>query len=211
MFPMTCPLSQNGLDRPENPIAPARDPWHASLMDVADMDVAELIRLQNQGTRLKYLFFWGHRTPGPGYLSQWWPSPFTVEGVTYATAEHYMMAEKARLFGDEETAAAVIAAAHPRRAKDLGRRVRNFNEPTWQANRVAIVTRGNEAKFAQNKDLRDYLLGTRNRILVEASPLDRVWGIGLPADDPRAEDVTAWQGRNLLGFALMTTRDTLTP
>ncbi|TDE32188.1 NADAR family protein [Actinomadura sp. 6K520] len=175
------------------------------------MDVAGLIRLQNQGTRLKFLFFWGHQTPGPGYLSQWWPSPFTVEGVTYATAEHYMMAEKARLFGDGETAAAVLAAPHPRRAKDLGRRVRNFDERTWKEHRTTIVTRGNEAKFAQHEDMRDYLLGTRARILVEASPLDRVWGIGLSADDPRAEDPAAWQGQNLLGFALMTTRDALTP
>ncbi|SFP47047.1 MULTISPECIES: NADAR family protein [Actinomadura] len=173
------------------------------------MDVAELSRLQNEGTRLKFLFFWGHRTPGPGYLSQWWPSPFTVDGTTYATAEHYMMAGKARLFGDEETAAAIIAASHPRRAKDLGRRVRDFDEQTWQDHRVAIVTKGNEAKFAQNKELRDYLLGTHARILVEASPLDRVWGIGLAATDPRAEDVSAWQGENLLGFALMTARATL--
>lgn len=175
------------------------------------MDVAELSRLQNEGTRLKFLFFWGHQTPGPGYLSQWWPSPFTVDGITYATAEHYMMAGKARLFGDEKTAAAIIASSHPRRAKDLGRRVRDFDEQTWQDNRVAIVTQGNEAKFAQNKELLDYLLGTRDRILVEASPLDRVWGIGLTATDPRAEDVSAWQGQNLLGFALMTARDALTP
>ncbi|TDD58200.1 NADAR family protein [Actinomadura darangshiensis] len=173
------------------------------------MDVAELTRLQNQGTRLKFLFFWGHRTAGPGYLSQWWPAPFTVDGSTYATAEHYMMAGKARLFGDEETAEAVIAASHPRRAKDLGRRVRDFDEQTWQDNRVAIVTKGNEAKFAQNKELGDYLLGTANRILVEASPLDRVWGIGLAADDPRAENATTWRGQNLLGFALMTVRDSL--
>ncbi|MEU8803052.1 NADAR family protein [Spirillospora sp. NPDC048819] len=172
------------------------------------MDVAELTRLQDQGTRLKFLFFWG-QTPGPGYLSQWWPSPFTVDGVTYATAEHYMMAEKARLFGDGETASAIISAPHPGRAKDIGRRVRNFDEQTWRDHRVAIVTRGSEAKFAQNKDLCDYLLGTRDRILVEASPLDRIWGIGLAADDPRAEDVTAWPGQNLLGFALMTARDTL--
>ncbi|MFA1538520.1 NADAR family protein [Actinomadura monticuli] len=174
------------------------------------MDAAELIRLQNAGTRLKFLFFWGHQKPGPGYLSQWWPSPFTVEGTTYATAEHYMMAGKARLFGDEETAAAVIAASHPREAKDLGRRVRDFDEETWRANRVAIVTTANEAKFGQNAELRDYLLGTGGRVLVEASPLDRVWGIGLAAGDPRAEQVSSWQGENLLGFALMSVRDSLT-
>jgi len=173
------------------------------------MDAAELIRLQNAGTRLKFLFFWGHQKPGAGYLSQWWPSPFTVDGTIYATAEHYMMAAKARLFGDGETAAAVIAASHPREAKDLGRRVRNFDEETWRANRVAIVTTANEAKFGQNAELRDYLVGTGDRILVEASPLDRVWGIGLAADDPRAEQVSSWQGENLLGFALMTVRATL--
>lgn len=173
------------------------------------MDAAELTRLQDEGARLKFLFFWGHQTPGRGYLSQWWPSPFTLEGTTYATAEHFMMAEKARLFGDEETASAVIAATHPRRAKDLGRRVRDFDEQRWRDNRVAIVTRGSEAKFGQNKDLRDYLLGTGDRILVEASPLDRIWGIGLAADDPRAEQVSSWRGENLLGFALMTARDSL--
>ncbi|MES9536152.1 MULTISPECIES: NADAR family protein [unclassified Actinomadura] len=173
------------------------------------MDVAELARLQEQGARLKFLFFWGHQTPGRGYLSQWWPSPFTLGGVAYATAEHYMMAEKARLFGDEETAAAIVAASHPRDAKELGRRVRDFDEQTWRDNRVTIVTKGSEAKFAQNEELRDYLLGTGDRILVEASPLDRVWGIGLAADDPRAETPAAWRGENLLGFALMTAREAL--
>ncbi|TDB90130.1 NADAR family protein [Actinomadura sp. 7K534] len=173
------------------------------------MDVAELTRLKDEGAHLEFLFFWRHRTPGPGYLSQWWPSVFTVDGVTYATAEHYMMAEKARLFGDGETAAAILGASHPRRAKDLGRRVRNFDERTWKEHRLAIVTRGNEAKFAQHGDMRDYLLGTRDRILVEASPLDRIWGIGLAADDPRAEDPAAWRGENLLGFALMAARDAL--
>ena len=173
------------------------------------MDVADLTRLQNEGTRLKFLFFWGHRTPGPGWLSQWWPAPFTVDGVVYATAEHYMMAEKARLFGDAETADAVVAAPHPGRAKDLGRRVRGFDERTWREHRVAIVGKGNRAKFEQHPELRDYLLGTRNRVLVEASPLDRVWGIGLAADDPRAERPSSWRGENLLGFALMTVRDAL--
>ena len=187
-------------------MAAAPAPWHPS-----PMDAAELARLQNKGARLKFLFFWGHQTPGRGYLSQWWPSPFTVDGVTYRTAEHYMMAGKARLFGDEETAAAVIAASHPRRAKDLGRRVRNFDEETWRNHRVAIVTRANEAKFAKHEELRDYLAGTGDRVLVEASPLDRVWGIGLAADDPRAEQVASWRGENLLGFALMAVRESLLP
>ncbi|TYB45268.1 NADAR family protein [Actinomadura chibensis] len=171
--------------------------------------VAELIPAAEAGD-VEFLFFWGHRKRGPGYLSQWWPAPFTVDGTVYATAEHYMMAEKARLFGDEETAAAIVAASHPSEAKDLGRRVRGFAEDAWRDARVGIVTRGNEAKFGQNEELRDYLVGTRNRVLVEASPLDRVWGIGLAADDPRAGRPSAWPGLNLLGFALMTVRETLT-
>jgi ribA/ribD-fused uncharacterized protein len=174
------------------------------------MDVQQLIGLHERGERPKYLYFWGHRTPGPGYLSQWWPSPFTVDGVTYATAEHYMMAGKARLFGDEETAAAIIDAPHPGAAKDLGRRIRDFDEDIWAAHRMPAVVAGNTAKFTQNAELRDYLTTTRDRVLVEASPLDRVWGIGLAADDPRAQDPAEWQGLNLLGFALMTVRGTLT-
>ncbi|WP_199487771.1 NADAR family protein [Actinomadura spongiicola] len=175
------------------------------------MDVAELLRLQNEGTPLKFLFFWGHRNIDPGCLSQWWPSPFTVDGVTYATAEHYMMAEKARLFGDEDSAAAIVASSDPSKAKKLGRRVRNFDERAWRDNRFAIVTKGNVAKFSQNDELRDYLLGTSDRVLVEASPVDRIWGIGLAVDDPRAEQVSAWRGQNLLGFALMAARESLTP
>ncbi|MFI0479160.1 NADAR family protein [Actinomadura sp. 9N215] len=114
------------------------------------------------------------------------------------------------MFGDEKVADAIVAASHPRRAKDLGRRVRDFDEQTWVDNRVAIVTKGNEAKFAQNEELLDYLLGTRDRVLVEASPLDRVWGIGMTADDPYAEQPSAWKGQNLLGFALMAARTALT-
>lgn len=164
--------------------------------------------------RPKYLCFWGHRPTasgaiGTGCLSQWWPSPFTVDGVEYATAEHYMMAEKARLFGDQEIAARVVAAPHPKAAKDLGRQVAGFDENTWTAHRYGIVVRGSAAKFGGHADLREYLLGTRNRVLVEASPLDRVWGIGLAADDPRAQRPSEWKGLNLLGFALMEARDLL--
>ncbi|MFF5207234.1 NADAR family protein [Streptosporangium sp. NPDC000396] len=170
--------------------------------------VDDLVRAEG---RLKYLLFWGHRPPrsggvGAGCLSQWWPAEFTVDGVVYRTAEHFMMAGKARLFGDEETAAAIVSATHPKQAKDLGRRVRGFDEDVWAASRFDIVVHGNLAKFGQNADLGDFLLGTGERVLVEASPVDRVWGIGLAADDERAERPEEWQGLNLLGFALMEVR-----
>ncbi|MEU8205175.1 NADAR family protein [Streptosporangium sp. NPDC049046] len=158
--------------------------------------------------------FWGHRPPrsggvGAGCLSQWWPADFVVDGVVYRTAEHFMMAGKARLFGDEESAAAIVAADHPGQVKDLGRRVRGFDEEKWTAARFDLVVRGNFAKFGRHADLREFLLGTGERVLVEASPVDRVWGIGLAADDERAEKPELWPGLNLLGFALMEVRHAL--
>ncbi|MEV4564345.1 NADAR family protein [Nonomuraea sp. NPDC049419] len=177
-------------------------------------DVSGLAEAVQRGERVRYLMFWGHRAPrgggvGAGCLSQWWPATFVVDGVSYSSAEHFMMAAKARLFGDEEMAAAIVAASHPKQAKDLGRRVRGFREEVWEAARFDVVVQGNLAKFGQNSELRDYLLKTGERVLVEASPVDRVWGIGLAADDERAERPEAWRGLNLLGFALMEVREAL--
>ncbi|WP_328614097.1 NADAR family protein [Amycolatopsis sp. NBC_00355] len=173
--------------------------------------VEELTRALDAGKRFKYVYFWGNRPPrgggaGSGCLSQWWPSPFVVDDVRFATAEHYMMWRKAQLFGDEEVAVQVLTAGHPKQAKDFGRRVRRFDEATWVASRREIVVDGNVAKFAQHPDLAEYLAGTGDRVLVEASPLDRVWGIGLAADDPRTANPRGWRGLNLLGFALADVR-----
>jgi ribA/ribD-fused uncharacterized protein len=146
---------------------------------------------------------------GASCLSQWWPSPFTVEGVTYATAEHWMMAGKARLFRDAEAERRALAAGHPARAKKAGRLVRGFDEDLWARERFRIVVEGSVHKFAAHPELREFLLGTGERVLVEASPVDRVWGIGLAADDEAAADPERWRGANLLGFALMEARDRL--
>ena len=180
-------------------------------VDEVPGNVDELITLARTGRRLKYVFFWGHRPQrdgsiGTGCLSQWWPSVFTVDGVRFTTAEHYMMWRKARLFGDEESAQRIVVAGHPRQAKVLGRRVRGFDEQTWVDQRLAIVTDACLAKFGQRPELRDFLVGTGERILVEASPTDRIWGIGLAATDERTADPEQWQGLNLLGFALMAAR-----
>ncbi|MFD2352846.1 NADAR family protein [Nonomuraea ferruginea] len=120
-----------------------------------------------------------------------------------------MMAHKALLFGDEVAAEKILAAAHPGEAKKLGRAVGGFDEETWAAHRYEIVVRGNLAKFGQHAELKEFLLTTGGRVLVEASPLDRVWGIGLAADDPAAASPATWRGLNLLGFALMDVRDAL--
>ncbi|MEV8373393.1 NADAR family protein [Kribbella sp. NPDC056861] len=164
--------------------------------------------------RHEYIFFWGD-TPnrdgsvGPTCLSQWYYAPFTVDDIRYPTAEHWMMAAKARLFGDEESARAAIAAGHPQEAKAIGRQVTGFDTETWQQHRVQLVVEGNLHKFRQNEALLGYLLGTGDRVLVEASPVDRIWGIGLAADDERAAHPAQWRGLNLLGFALIQAREQL--
>ncbi|WP_393061182.1 NADAR family protein [Streptomyces sp. LN549] len=177
-------------------------------------DVRHVGGLVSLGEPVKYLLFWGHRPRqdgriGASCLSQWWPSPFEVDGVTYASAEHWMMAGKARLFGDEESAKQAVAAKSPAQAKKVGRLVRDFDETVWERERYGLVVKGSIHKFGQNPELRKFLLGTGERMLVEASPMDRIWGIGLAADDPRAENPATWRGLNLLGFALMDARAAL--
>ncbi|MDH6516162.1 ribA/ribD-fused uncharacterized protein [Streptomyces sp. SAI-208] len=173
-----------------------------------------LVRRVRAGAKLKFLYFWGHRPRpdgrvGASCLSQWWPSPFVVDGVTYATAEHWMMAGKARLFDDPEAERRIVAAGHPSQAKAAGRLVRGFDEQIWRRERFGIVVEGSVHKFAAHEDLRQFLLNTGDRVLVEASPVDRVWGIGLAADDEAAGHPERWRGPNLLGFALMEARDRL--
>ncbi|NQZ76698.1 MAG: NADAR family protein [Ekhidna sp.] len=174
----------------------------------------ELGKRYESGEKLKYLFFWGHQPSKDGSItsscfSQWWESPFEVNGVTYRTAEHWMMAEKARLFDDKIALASILGVQTPSEAKKWGRRVKNFVQDVWEDKRIEIVIEGNYHKFIQNKDLKDYLIGTKNRILVEASPVDSVWGIGMTSNDEFAYIPTKWKGHNLLGFALMNVRDRL--
>jgi ribA/ribD-fused uncharacterized protein len=170
--------------------------------------------IQN-GLSPKWLFFWGHTPSKDGSLtkscfSQWWDGhPFLIEDVRYATAEHFMMAEKARLFGDAATLAEILEAKSPALAKKLGRKVPGFEEPVWLQARWNIVVRGNQAKFSQHPELKSFLLQTGDRILVEASPFDRIWGIGMAATHVDAEYPTKWKGLNLLGFSLMAVRELL--
>ncbi|MCF0073756.1 NADAR family protein [Dyadobacter sp. CY261] len=152
-----------------------------------------LLEQRKQESKIKYLHFWGHGPEKNGQvnhacLSQWWHAPFKIGDVFYPTAEHWMMAEKARLFGNNALRNKIITCESPGEAKALGRMVVNFDEDTWLKNRYDIVLEGSFQKFTQNPQLRTFLLNTSGRILVEASPVDHIWGIGLAASDPRAAD-----------------------
>jgi hypothetical protein len=146
----------------------------------------------------KLVLFW--KPPNP--FSQWTASPFEINGNFYSCAEQFMMAEKARLFGDTENQQQILKSDSPRDQKKLGKQVAGFNKDRWVAERCKIVFRGNLAKFTQNEELKSRLLETGNRRMVEASPIDKIWGIGFAADNPLAYDPENWPGLNLLGAVL---------
>lgn len=173
-----------------------------------------LLAKMEEGFEPSYLFFWGDKPRkdgaiGKSCLSQWWRQGFTHEGIYYRTAEHWMMAEKARLFKDEESLQQILQSNSPLEAKKLGRKVRNFQVEIWEQHAYTIVKTGNFHKFSQHPSLTAFLLSTGQQVLVEASPYDQIWGIGLSQEAPQAKQPSEWLGQNLLGFALMEVRDAL--
>ncbi|WP_375069483.1 NADAR family protein [Stenotrophomonas lactitubi] len=173
----------------------------------------DLQRRQADGEHLRYLCFWGHQPPRTGVaascFSQWYDAGFNIDGVHYPTAEHFMMAGKARLFGATDILEQVLASRTPDKVKALGRKIEGFDEALWAQARYALVVEGNRAKFSQNAALGDFLRATEDQVLVEASPVDFVWGIGLAKDHAHAHNPAQWRGLNLLGFALMDVRDAM--
>ncbi|KAL7919074.1 hypothetical protein ACQKWADRAFT_302268 [Trichoderma austrokoningii] len=185
--------------------------------------------MPKSAAQLQPIYFWRGSDSHTGWLSQWYYCPFKDDKdpeLIYETAEHYMMYQKALLFNDSSIAAQILQPGlHPRKIKALGRQVANFSEATWNANREAIVRRGNYLKFtnavteegfclgsSSGRDgiplvegsLKETLLGTGERELVEASPFDRVWGVGFKPTDAEANR-RRW-GLHLLGKALMDVR-----
>jgi ribA/ribD-fused uncharacterized protein len=144
-----------------------------------------------------------------GPLSQWQRSPFKVQGIMYLTAEHWMMAEKARTFNDMDTLEKILVSGHPREAKNLGREVKNYNDEKWASVRRERVVEGNIHKFSQNENCLTTLLNTGDKVLVEVNPEDTIWGVGLGEFHVDVTDPRNWRGQNLLGFALMEVRERL--
>ena len=148
-----------------------------------------------------HYFFWKHQ------FGQWTMRDMEdSDGTEYNCCEQYMMAQKARLFRDEQSFKSIMQEADPRKQQEFGRLVANYDQETWDRNREEIVYRGNLLKFFQHQDLRERLYVTSPKILVEASPYDTVWGVGLSAKDPLILDEKNWRGQNLLGKVLMRVR-----
>lgn len=173
-----------------------------------------LIKKTKENEKTRFLFFWGHQPSKNGMItkacfSQWWESTFKIEGIPYPTAEHWMMAGKARLFNDEVTLHKIINARTAPEAKTLGREVMGFDAQKWDEEKYGLVIKGNLAKFSSNDQLKNFLIDTGDAVIVEASPVDNIWGIGLAADHADAAHPSKWKGENLLGYALMEVRDIL--
>lgn len=144
-----------------------------------------------------------------GYLSNWYPSIFALNGITFSSMEQYMMYRKAVCFGDEKVAAQILATEDVAEIKALGRLVSGYDENLWNGVRQIVVYEGLLAKFSQNSDLREQLKDTGQAFLAECAVKDRIWGVGLSMHDPNRLDRAKWRGQNLLGYALMMVRERL--
>ena len=150
----------------------------------------------------KFIFFFTEKD----WLSQWYPSKLIVHGITFPTAEHFMMYRKAMTFEDFKSAEKVLKAKTPKDAKAIGRKVKNFTPDYWDTIKESVVIQGSIQKFNQNLELKNRLLSTGNKVLVEASPYDKVWGIGISQYHLDAVYPNHWRGQNLLGKCLMEAR-----
>ena len=160
------------------------------------------------GKEFNYTFFWGAGNFN-GYLSNWYHSNFSYKGERFANCEQFMMAAKARVCGDEETREKIMRTTNPKEIKALGREVKNYDDDLWASERKKAVLLANYLKYTQNAGLGKELINTGNAILVEASPYDKIWGIGMASTEDAARNALTWKGENYLGFVLMTVRDIL--
>lgn len=161
---------------------------------------------------MDFLFFWGHnrkRLGDKAVFSQFYGAPFYWDDMLFPTAEHWMMYSKACLFDDQKIAQQILNDPYPGHAKEAGRQVSNFDPSVWDENKLDIVRHGNLLKFTQNSELEDILMDTGDAWLVEASPYDDIWGIGMKETHKDASQPCMWRGQNLLGSVLMGVRDVL--
>jgi ribA/ribD-fused uncharacterized protein len=151
----------------------------------------------------KYVFFWN------GIYSQWFMRDIIVDNIKYNCCEQYMMAKKALLFNDQESYKMIMYADNPKDQKAFGRRVKGFDAYKWNQVCREYVYEANLAKFRQHEDLKKQLLDTEDKLLIEASPYDTIWGIGMHENDNGVENPKNWKGTNWLGEALDRVKETI--
>lgn len=144
-----------------------------------------------------------------GYMSNWYISSFTVNGITFSSMEQYMMYYKSITFGDELMARKILSTDDVAKIKTFGRMVANYEDNYWNGIRQIIVYKGLLAKFFQNEDIKKLLKSTERALLAECAVKDCIWGIGLSIKDPNRFDMNKWKGQNLLGYTLMMVRECL--
>lgn len=174
-------------------------------IEIGDDKDLERTELQDINEKEKYKYFWNRHQ----VFSHWYPCIFVIGGKTYHCVEQYMMYKKAELMGDDDIAAKIMILDEPKEIKQHGRKVKNFDNELWEKHCQEIVEKGNMAKFSQNIALKEKLISTYPKILVESCPKDKIWGIGLSQDDERAWNESTWQGENLLGKILVKVRKRL--
>lgn len=144
-----------------------------------------------------------------GFLSNWYLSAFSVDGIIFSSMEQYMMYKKAVCFGDDENAAQILETKEVTEIKSLGRKIVGYDDNIWNGVRQIVVYQGLMEKFTQNDELRDKLLKTGKSVLAECAVKDTIWGIGLSLRDPGRLEMTKWKGQNLLGYTLMMVREAI--
>jgi len=179
--------------------------WNQS--DEPQYSKEKIINEQQLRSKSDFAFFWHNGNDIFDCFSQWRTSNFQVSINRYSCCEQYMMAEKARIFDDEQVRKKIMETTDPMDMKILGRQVKKFRDKKWDKVKYSVVLNANYYKFTQNKEMREILLDTGNKIIVEASPTDMIWGIGFVKEKPEATNPKLWRGENLLGFALMEVRD----
>ena len=201
------------LNAYSNTVVPQEDNNEDNSMQNMKYSVEVIKQIVCANPEVQFVYFWGHMPAMNGVtstcLSQWYDTAFEIDGIKYHTAEQYMMAQKALLFNDTEVYHEIMSADNPRDYKKLGRKIRNFDGKVWDTKKYEIVVEGNKAKFSQTPEFKEFLLSTGDAILVEASPYDRIWGIGLYPAQAAKGTVDQWRGLYLLGCALMEVRDWL--
>jgi ribA/ribD-fused uncharacterized protein len=150
-----------------------------------------------------HIYFWG------SYLSNWYKCSFKDDYFTYPSSEAYLMGHKALLFNDRDSAEKIVQTNDPKKQKALGRQVKGFNDTLWNQHKFDIMVKGLVLKFGQNECLKRQLVATGDKILVEGSPYDKIWGVGLHYEDALILDEKTWKGENLLGKDLMEARNQL--